>query len=84
MVGMVIVGDDDGILCIFDGSIGKILWLVDIKFGVMMVNGVIVYGGVIVGGVVLIVYKGIVIVFLGYGFVLKLLGNVLLVYGVMK
>lgn len=82
--GMVIAGDDDGILRIFDGSTGKILWSTDTKPSVTTVNGVAAHGGAISGGVGPIAYKGTVIVPSGYGFASKLPGNVLLVYGVTK
>ncbi|HEX8056902.1 MAG TPA: PQQ-binding-like beta-propeller repeat protein [Novosphingobium sp.] len=82
--GMVIAGDDDGILRIFEGSTGKILWSTDTKPAVATVNGVAAHGGAISGGVGPIAYKGTVIVPSGYGFASKLPGNVLLVYGVAK
>jgi len=82
--GMVIGGDDDGILRIFDGATGKVLWSTDTKPSVTTVNGVAAHGGAISGGVGPIAYKGTVIVPSGYGFASKLPGNVLLVYGVAK
>jgi polyvinyl alcohol dehydrogenase (cytochrome) len=82
--GMVIAGDDDGMLRIFDSASGKVLWSADTKPGVSTVNGVAAHGGAISGGVAPIAYKGTVIVPSGYGFASKLPGNVLLVYGVAK
>ena len=80
--GMVLAGDDDGVLRVFDAADGNVLWHADTKPGVTTVNGVAAHGGAISGGVAPIAYKGDVIVASGYGYASKKSGNVLLVYEV--
>lgn len=82
--GMVIAGDDDGVLRVFDGADGRVLWETDTKPSVLTVNGVAARGGAISGGVAPIAYKGNVIVASGYGYASKKPGNLLLVYEVAK
>ena len=82
--GMVIAGDDDGLLRVFDAADGKVLWEADTKPGIATVNGVAAHGGAISGGVAPIAYKGNLIVASGYGYASKKPGNLLLVYEVAK
>lgn len=80
--GMVLAGDDQGVLRIVDAALGKVLWEDQTARAFATVNGVAAKGGAISGGVAPLAYKGNVIVPSGYGYASKLPGNVLLVYGV--
>jgi polyvinyl alcohol dehydrogenase (cytochrome) len=80
--GLVLAGDDNGHLRIFQAANGKVIWEVATNQSFPTVNGVPGHGGSISGGVAPIAYKGTVIVPSGYGYASKPPGNVLLVYGV--
>lgn len=77
---LVFAGSDDGHMRIFDAASGAVLWDRDTTAEWTTVNGVPARGGAISGGVSPIAYKGQLIVPSGYGFGLKMPGNVLLVF----
>lgn len=78
---LVLAGSDDGLVRIHDAATGQVLWQFDTAQDFASVNGVPARGGAISGGAAPIVDGGQVIVSSGYGFVSKLPGNALLVFG---
>jgi polyvinyl alcohol dehydrogenase (cytochrome) len=79
---LVLAGSDDAHIRIYDAASGKVLWDMDTDRDFATVNGVPGHGGAISGGAAPIANDGELIVASGYGFVSKLPGNVLLVFGV--
>ena len=79
---LLFAGGDDAHFRIFDVTDGKLLWDTDTMQPYQTVNGVPGKGGAISGGAGPIADDGQLIVSSGYGFVSKLPGNVLLVFGV--
>jgi polyvinyl alcohol dehydrogenase (cytochrome) len=79
---LVLAGADDAHIRIYDATTGKVLWDVDTDRDFTTVNGVPGHGGAISGGAAPIANGGELIVASGYGFVSKMPGNVLLVFGV--
>jgi polyvinyl alcohol dehydrogenase (cytochrome) len=78
--GLLLAGADDGFLRIYDATTGKLAWETNTARDFTTINGVPAHGGSISGGVAPLAYKGSLIVPSGYGFAMKMGGNVLLVY----
>ena len=78
---LVLTGGSDGWLRVYDVATGKVLWGFDTAQTFKTVGGGEAIGGSIGGGVAPIAYHGTVIVPSGYGFVGRMPGNVLLVFG---
>ena len=78
---LVFAGSDDAHIRVYDAASGAILWDLDTDSDFATVNGVPGHGGAMSGGAAPIAYNGQLIVASGYGFVSKMPGNVLLVYG---
>lgn len=79
--GGVVAGSTDGILRIFDGSTGRILWSFNTTTPQMAASGVVVKGGGMSGPGPLIA-NGMVIVNSGYGVSGQASGNALLAFGI--
>jgi polyvinyl alcohol dehydrogenase (cytochrome) len=79
---LVLAGSDDAHVRIHDAATGKVLWDMDTDRDFVTVNGVPGHGGAVSGGAAPIANDGELIVQSGYGFVSKMPGNVLLVFGV--
>jgi polyvinyl alcohol dehydrogenase (cytochrome) len=79
---LVLAGSDDAHLRVYDTANGAVLWDMNTDRDFATVNGVIGHGGAISGGAAPLADAGNLIVPSGYGFVSKLPGNVLLVFGV--
>jgi polyvinyl alcohol dehydrogenase (cytochrome) len=78
---LVLAGSDDAHIRIYDAATGKVLWDMDTDRDFATVNSVSGRGGAISGGAAPIANDGELIVASGYGFVSKMPGNVLLVFG---
>lgn len=79
---LVLAGSDDAHIRIFDAATGKVLWDMDTDRDFATVNGIPAHGGAISGGSAPIADDGDLIVASGYGFISKMPGNVLLIYGI--
>jgi len=78
---LVLTGSDDAHLRIHDAATGRVLWDLDTDRDFATVNGVPGHGGAMSGGSAPLADGGELIVMSGYGFVSKMPGNVLLVFG---
>jgi polyvinyl alcohol dehydrogenase (cytochrome) len=79
---LVLAGSDDAHIRIYDAANGKVLWDRDTNRDFSTVNGVPGHGGAMSGSAAPLANDGELIVASGYGFISKMPGNVLLVFGV--
>ena len=77
---LVLTGNNDGWLRIYDADTGRVIWHYDMTQSVLTVGGGMASGGSLGGGASPIAYHGMLIVPSGHGLVNAIPGNVLLAF----
>jgi len=80
--GMVLAGGMDGVMRIYEGSSGAVLWQVDSTRTIQTVSGAEAFGGSFGGGSAPILQHGLLVLSSGYGIYGHMPGNLLMVFEV--